>query len=50
MKQSIRPTLTFTLALMLGASLAPLAQGQELTGTLKHIKDTNTIVLGHRES
>jgi glutamate/aspartate transport system substrate-binding protein len=50
MKKSIRPTLTFTLALMLGASLAPLAQGQELTGTLKHIKDTNTIVLGHRES
>ena len=26
------------------------ALGQELTGTLKKIKDTGTITLGHRES
>ena len=27
-----------------------LASAQELTGTLKKIKDTGTITLGHRES
>jgi glutamate/aspartate transport system substrate-binding protein len=32
------------------AAVAVPAAAQELTGTLKKIKDTNTIVVGHRES
>jgi glutamate/aspartate transport system substrate-binding protein len=32
------------------AAVAAPATAQELTGTLKKIKDTNTIVVGHRES
>jgi glutamate/aspartate transport system substrate-binding protein len=32
------------------AAVAAPAAAQELTGTLKKIKDTNTIVVGHRES
>jgi glutamate/aspartate transport system substrate-binding protein len=32
------------------AAIAAPAAAQELTGTLKKIKDTNTIVVGHRES
>lgn len=37
------------LALLI-ASLFPAAQAAELTGTLKKIKDSGTIVLGHRDS
>ena len=37
------------LALLLGAATTT-ASAQELTGTLKKIKDTGTITLGHRES
>jgi glutamate/aspartate transport system substrate-binding protein len=40
-------------ALLVGAvagAFAVTAQAQELTGTLKKIKDTGTITLGHRES
>ena len=37
--------------LLLAAGLAALPAGaQELTGTLKKIKDTGSITLGHRES
>lgn len=39
------------IAVMVGAGLvASVAQAQELTGTLKKIKDTGTITVGHRES
>ncbi len=39
------------LYVLVGASLVTgLAQAQELTGTLKKIKDTGTITIGHRES
>jgi len=38
------------IALVAGAGLSAAAQGQALTGTLKKIKDTGTITLGHRES
>ena len=40
-------------SLLLAAACAAFgapAAAQELTGTLKKIKDTNTIVVGHRES
>ena len=32
------------------AAVALSVQAQELTGTLKKIKDTGTITIGHRES
>ena len=39
---------------LIGAALVVmttgLASGQELTGTLKKIKETGTITIGHRES
>lgn len=39
------------IAVMIGAGLvASVAQAQDLTGTLKKIKDTGTITVGHRES
>ncbi len=38
------------LSALAAALLASPAQAQELTGTLKKIKDTGTISLGHRES
>ncbi len=38
------------LAALLAGALAVPAAAQELTGTLKKIKDTGTISLGHRES
>jgi len=38
------------LALSVAAALAGTASAQELTGTLKKIKDSGTITLGHREA
>ncbi len=45
----IRPMKAALAALAL-ALVAPLAAAQELTGTLKKIKDSGTITLGHRET
>ncbi|MEN3366848.1 MAG: glutamate/aspartate transport system substrate-binding protein [Burkholderiales bacterium] len=43
--------LTKIITVLVGAGLmAGAAQAQELTGTLKKIKDTGTITVGHRES
>jgi glutamate/aspartate transport system substrate-binding protein len=42
--------LTLTLPVVLISLCAAPASAQELTGTLKKIKDTGTITLGHRES
>src|SRR5215471_5270576 len=42
--------LTLTLPVVLVSLCAAPASAQELTGTLKKIKDTGTITLGHRES
>ena len=39
-----------TLALALLALIAVPAAAQDLTGTLKKIKDTGTITIGHRDS
>lgn len=39
-----------TATLVAGALLSLTAQAQELTGTLKKIKDSGSITLGHRES
>src|SRR6187401_1030652 len=41
------PKVCFALA---AAALALTANAQELTGTLKKIKDTGAITIGHRES
>ncbi len=38
------------LAMLLGTALALPAAAQELTGTLKKIKDSGTITIGHRDS
>lgn len=38
------------IAMLLGAALAAPAAAQGLTGTLKKIKDSGTITVGHRES
>jgi glutamate/aspartate transport system substrate-binding protein len=46
MKLYARLILVFVLGMLIGAS----AYAAELTGTLKKIKDTGTISLGHRES
>ncbi len=35
---------------LLGMTIALTSSAQELTGTLKKIKDTNTITIGHRDS
>jgi glutamate/aspartate transport system substrate-binding protein len=43
-------TMTRLAAVALAACFAAGAQAQELTGTLKKIKDAGVIVLGHRES
>lgn len=43
------PTKT-TCALLISACLATVAQADELTGTLKKIKESGTITLGHRDS
>ena len=45
----MRP-IRLTLVLALGALVAMPAAAQELTGTLKKIKDTGTITIGHRDS
>ena len=45
----MRP-IRLTLVLALGALVAIPAAAQELTGTLKKIKDTGTITIGHRDS
>ena len=37
-------------ALLTGAVLATPVVAQELTGTLKKIKDSGTITIGHRET
>src|SRR5215467_568086 len=37
-------------AFVVGAFVSGAALAEELTGTLKKIKDTGTITLGHRES
>ena len=42
--------LKWTLGVALAAFVAAPAVAQELTGTLKKIKDTNTITLGHRDT
>ena len=42
--------MSLTLTLVLISLCAAPASAQELTGTLKKIKDTGTITLGHRES
>jgi glutamate/aspartate transport system substrate-binding protein len=43
--------LSMMVALLFAAgTVAGIAQAQELTGTLKKIKDTGTITVGHRES
>jgi len=39
-----------TLALLLSAALTAPAGAQELTGTLKKVKETGTFTVGHRES
>jgi len=39
-----------TIALVAAGAIASTAQAQELTGTLKKIKDTGAITVGHRES
>ncbi len=39
-----------TASLIAGALLAALAFAQELTGTLKKVKESGTITIGHRES
>ncbi|TKW73409.1 MAG: amino acid ABC transporter substrate-binding protein, partial [Bradyrhizobium icense] len=42
---------SYAIGLALAAALgAGQASAQELTGTLKNIKDTGTITLGHRDS
>jgi glutamate/aspartate transport system substrate-binding protein len=40
----------FSLALLLTAALSVPAAAQELTGTLKKIKDSGTVTLGHRDT
>jgi glutamate/aspartate transport system substrate-binding protein len=42
--------LNWTLGFALGALVATPAVAQELTGSLKKIKESNTITLGHRDS
>jgi glutamate/aspartate transport system substrate-binding protein len=39
-----------TIALLLSAALTATAAAQELTGTLKKVKETGTFTVGHRES
>ncbi len=41
---------TRTLLGLLALGIAATASAQELTGTLKKIKDTGTITIGHRDS
>jgi glutamate/aspartate transport system substrate-binding protein len=43
-------TVNWTLGAVLAAFVAAPAGAQELTGTLKKIKDSNTITIGHRDS
>jgi glutamate/aspartate transport system substrate-binding protein len=43
-------TLAFPVAAALALAVAQPAASQELTGTLKKIKDTGTITLGHRDT
>jgi glutamate/aspartate transport system substrate-binding protein len=40
----------FTAVLVTAGALAATAQAQELTGTLKKVKETGSITVGHRES
>jgi glutamate/aspartate transport system substrate-binding protein len=40
----------FTVALLGGALLAASAMAQELTGTLKKVKESKAITLGYREA
>jgi glutamate/aspartate transport system substrate-binding protein len=47
---NMRTSLKALSTLILGVALALSAQAQELTGTLKKIKDSGSITLGHRES
>jgi len=48
----MKPARLFAVAATLAAvvGLAPAVQAEDLTGTLKKIKDTATITVGHRES
>ena len=50
MSTAARHTARILLAMLSAAALALPAAAQELTGTLKKIKDTGSITLGHRES
>jgi glutamate/aspartate transport system substrate-binding protein len=46
----VRPRLLLAAALIAPLLVIPDARAQELTGTLKKIKDSKTVILGHRES
>jgi glutamate/aspartate transport system substrate-binding protein len=46
----MKPSIRISLLALASLTLATGASAQELTGTLKKIKDSNTITVGHRES
>jgi len=46
----MKPLLKIFAALLAAAAMTASANAQQLTGTLKKIKDTGSIVIGHRES
>lgn len=46
----MKPLLKIFAALLAAAAMTASANAQQLTGTLKKIKDTGSIVVGHRES
>jgi glutamate/aspartate transport system substrate-binding protein len=46
----MKPLLKILAALLAAAAMSASVNAQQLTGTLKKIKDTGSIVIGHRES
>ena len=46
----MKPLLKILVALLAATAMTASANAQQLTGTLKKIKDTGSIVIGHRES
>lgn len=46
----MKPLLRLIVALLVATALTGYADAQQLTGTLKKIKDSGSIVIGHRES
>ena len=46
----MKPLLNLLVALLAAAAMTASVNAQQLTGTLKKIKDTGSIVIGHRES